>query len=168
MQVQFSENPKDIMAMVSRDGEEVRFSAEVQTTDSVEDWLGDLCTAMTTTLSDQLAKASSYHSFKHHCSQILSLRESIRFSKSVASALANNTLREFREQLTKELAEYTASDWSGYRVMQLKVQSLVMDIIHYLDVLNQLIELEVSTEDDWGWHKQLKYDQQVSKRLVYC
>lgn len=149
--------------MISRAGEEVRFSNKVETSDHIEDWLGVLCQAMASTLGNQLAEGSSQRNFKLHCSQILSLRESLRFSMSVVAALPNNTLKGFREQLIKELEEFTASDWSGYRVMQIKVQALVMDLIHQIDVLDQLIEQGVTTEDDWGWHKQLKYNQKVPK-----
>ena len=38
----------------------------------------------------------------------------------------------------------------------LKVQSLVMDVIHYIDIIDQLSSAKVRSVDDWIWQKQLR------------
>ncbi|KAL0018230.1 hypothetical protein WJX79_009392, partial [Trebouxia sp. C0005] len=65
--------------------------------------------------------------------------------------------RDPAAELKQQLAEYTAADWEGYRVMQLKIQALVLDLIHHIDVVEALISERVSSSDDWGWVKQLRY-----------
>jgi dynein heavy chain 2 len=42
-------------------------------------------------------------------------------------------------------------------LIQNKLKALILDLIHNIDVVNQLLNKEVKTLDDWQWFKQLKY-----------
>lgn len=46
--------------------------------------------------------------------------------------------------------------------MQLKLKALIMDLIHNIDVVSQLLAKEVKQVDDWQWFKQIKYQQKSS------
>lgn len=166
-QVSLTEDQKEITAMVSGDGERVDLTTPVQIVGEIEDWLNVLCNTMMSSLNDQLKVSLGHQDFKAHCSQVLCLREGIQFTKSTAAAISHNSLHDLKDQLRSQLIEYTQSNWSGYRVMQLKVQCLIMDTIHYLDVVNQLIDKRVESEDDWIWNKQLKYLTQVTQILLF-
>ncbi|KAH8059565.1 dynein light chain binding protein [Aureococcus anophagefferens] len=48
-------------------------------------------------------------------------------------------------------------DLSGMPVAQLKVKALVMDLVHNMDVLDQLDRARCRDAHDWAWHKQLRY-----------
>lgn len=157
-----TEDQKEITAMLSGDGERVDLCVPVQLVGEIEDWLSVLSNAMMTSLNEQLKVSLAQQDFKLHCSQVLCLREGILFTKSATAAILHNSLHELKDQLQAQLIQYTQSNWSGYRVMQLKVQCLIMDLIHYLDIVNQLIDHRVAIEDDWIWNKQLKYLAQVS------
>lgn len=38
-----------------------------------------------------------------------------------------------------------------------KIKSLILDVIHQIDVLNQLIHAKVKDPAEWSWFKQLRY-----------
>ena len=61
------------------------------------------------------------------------------------------------KNLTAKLSQYTAIDISGDKMLQLKIQALILDVIHHLDVLEDLTANKVSSLDDWFWSKQLRY-----------
>ena len=42
------------------------------------------------------------------------------------------------------------------RVIFLKRQALIMDIIHYIDIVDQLIVARCVSVNDWIWLKQLR------------
>ncbi|GMH35100.1 hypothetical protein BSKO_02968 [Bryopsis sp. KO-2023] len=155
--VLFTDDQTEITSMLSVEGERGDFFSPVKISATIEEWINCLCTAMQTTLSQQLSENLKAQVFKLQCSQILCLGDAIRFNKKAETAIKAGALQDFKEQLQAQLMEYTGSDWTGYRVMQLKIQALVLDVIHYLDVVERLIEHRVSAVEDWHWSKQLKY-----------
>jgi len=46
---------------------------------------------------------------------------------------------------------------SEAQVLDLKLKSLILDVIHNIDVVEQLIKSEVRNTADWSWQKQLRY-----------
>ena len=55
------------------------------------------------------------------------------------------------------------------RVMQLKVQSLVLDLIHSIDVVEQLQKDHCSSVGQWVWQRQLRYfDQGRNGEVNVC
>ncbi|KAH8074196.1 dynein light chain binding protein [Aureococcus anophagefferens] len=61
------------------------------------------------------------------------------------------------EAYPSQLETYTGQDLSGMPVTQLKVKALVMDLVHNMDVLDQLDRARCRDAHDWAWHKQLRY-----------
>lgn len=65
--------------------------------------------------------------------------------------------------LKAQLAKYTSfnyhsvSDLKERRVVELKIKSLILDIIHLVDVIKQLQDAKVTTTQDWIWQKQLRF-----------
>lgn len=72
------------------------------------------------------------------------------------SASAQGKLAAFRGELMKQLDEYTSYNAEGHRVMQLKLQSLVLDLIHNIDIVDQLVAERATGVADWTWHRQLR------------
>eukprot|EP00803_Ostreobium_quekettii_P010766 evm.model.scf_587.3 EVM.evm.TU.scf_587.3 scf_587:58238-66053(+) len=159
--VQFEKGGSQIEAILSADGERVELIRPVLLDSNVENWLGELLRAVHATLATSLATEMESSDFKANPSQVLCLAEGIRFSEGMEKAIRSGTVAQFSKQLRSQLEEYTASDWTGYRIMQLKVQSLVLDLIHYLEVADALTQEGTSDLEDWAWAKQLKYRRQV-------
>ncbi len=162
--VDFSADRKLIVAMKSSDKETVPLSGTgVVITEDVEDWLMQLSSTMERTLAELLIvcfkdKSPDYDKYP---SQILCLAEMIRFTANCESAIkssnANAALSQLLAELSKQLSALTSVDVSDDALRQLKVQALVLDLIHNIEVVRLLIAQRVTTLDDWNWHKQLRY-----------
>jgi dynein heavy chain 2 len=50
--------------------------------------------------------------------------------------------------------------------MQLKMKSLVFDMVHYIDVVEQLQRKKTESLLDWQWKKQLRYYYEKNKAIV--
>lgn len=156
--VEFSEKKDKIVAMFSGSGEKVILEEPVDVTDAVEEWLGALSSQMQNTLRVQLAKCvksgSDYNEFP---SQVLCLAEQIRFTTNVEDAIGGGTLHELKSSLKDTLRELTSFELSKEPLMQLKVKALVLDLVHHIDVVEQLEKNRCRGLNDWIWQKQLRF-----------
>ena len=50
-------------------------------------------------------------------------------------------------------------------MLDLKLKSLILDVIHNIDVVDQLTSANVRSVDDWAWQKQLRYG--LDNKTVY-
>ena len=155
--VVFSEDAKQITAMKSIVGEVVPLRDPVVVTEAVEVWLADLSQSMVRTLSGMLVKCLAEKDYEIFPSQILSLADQVHFSKRCEAAISRGTLPGLLNDLKDQLTEYTSFDVEGMRVMQLKIQSLVLDLIHSIDVVEQLQRENCSDPAQWAWRRQLRY-----------
>ena len=126
-------------------------------TEAVEEWLADLSTSMVKTLSAMLVKCLSEKDYETFPSQILSLADQVHFSKKAEVAITRGALPALHDELRQQLQEYTSFDVEGMRVMQLKVQSLVLDLIHSIDIVEQLQAEFCGSVGQWAWQRQLRY-----------
>eukprot|EP01059_Diplonema_ambulator_P006458 TRINITY_DN16152_c0_g9_i2.p1 TRINITY_DN16152_c0_g9~~TRINITY_DN16152_c0_g9_i2.p1 ORF type:complete len:2158 (+),score=857.39 TRINITY_DN16152_c0_g9_i2:243-6476(+) len=156
--VQFDENKDHITAMVSLDGEVVPLSNEVQVTAEVEVWLAQLDREMRNTLIDMLWVCVKEHDLFKFPSQLLCLSELIHWTQVTGLAIKQFSLPALRAELTERLKVNTKSKSSAEDVVAvLKMKALIMDLIHCIDVVDQLIEKNVKSETDWFWQKQLRF-----------
>ena len=75
--------------------------------------------------------------------------------------------------MESQLESYTNTDISGgsssdseSRVLELKLKALILDTIHAIDVVQQLIKHGVKSLDDWIWQKQLRFYMQKQRGLL--
>ena len=155
--VVFSEGAKHITAMRSIVGEVVPLREPVAVTEAVESWLADLSSSMVRTLSGMLIKCLAEKDYEAFPSQILCLADQVHFSKRCEAAIAQGALPSLLNDLRDQLQQYTSFDVEGMRVMQLKIQSLVLDLIHSIDIVEQLLEETCSDVGQWAWQRQLRY-----------
>ena len=158
-----------ISAMCSSDAERVPLATPVATSDKVEGWLSDLETAVRASLQGILRATTQdpagkglraglgAQDFDAMPSQVLCLSEMVRFTSKCEVALQSGALDALRSELRGHLDQYTASDYDGQPVMQLKIKALVLDTIHHLDVVDRLREAGAKGVHEWEWHKQLRF-----------
>lgn len=158
-----------ITHMCSSDGERVPLASPVRTGDQVEAWLSDLEQCMRATLQGLLSATTqepggrglraqlSGDDFQRCSSQVLCLSEMVRFTEKCEAALKTGRLKALEEEIRGFLAQYTAEDYAGQVVMQLKVKALVLDTIHHLDILTRLQEARADSPSHWEWDKQLRF-----------
>lgn len=159
--VRFNENNSAITAIQSAAGEVVELNSEVQLNDDVEDWLNALSDAMRATLKDLLVQCvyeKDQADLAMYPSQVLCLAENIKFTSKCEFAIEKNNIGSLKKLLKKTLQRYTSVDATEIsKLEQLKIKALVLDLVHNIDICNQLIDAQVPTNTAWMWQKQLRY-----------
>ncbi|KAI8842138.1 dynein heavy chain and region D6 of dynein motor-domain-containing protein [Chytridium lagenaria] len=135
-QVDFDESMTSIIAMKSIEGEVVPLRQPVKISTDVEKWLEDFTVEMQTTLKTLLGRCLSDSDLFKFPSQILGLSE--------------------YTELHSQLDKYTTYDTSSIddpvqrHVTELKIKSLILDIIHFIDVVKQLQDSKATSLGDWA------------------
>lgn len=110
-------------------------------------------------LQDSKKELGNYNVDKYP-SQILNLAESIAFTDKCEKALSGGDLQSLHRNLKSVLEKYTSVDYgrsSDSGLLELKYKALIMDIIHYIDVVEQLINENCRGANDWPWQRQLRF-----------
>ena len=92
--------------------------------------------------------------------QILCLAESIAFTEKCEKAISTNSVDGLIQQLKSVLDKYTSADYRSSpdaALLELKYKALIMDLIHYVDVCEQLIAENCRSSSDWPWQRQLRF-----------
>ena len=165
--VQFNKDSTAIVAMVSSAGEVVEFQTAVPVNEKVEDWLEQLAVEMRTTLASLLSQCLQAKAFSWAFpSQILCLAQAIEFTDNAETAIKEGTLEALHSELKETLKGFTSHDLSSEPLMQTKMKSLVFDMVHYIDVVEQLQRHKTVKLNEWQWKKQLRYYYEKSKAVV--
>ncbi|GFH23298.1 uncharacterized protein HaLaN_20892 [Haematococcus lacustris] len=158
--------------MTSMEGESVELTTgAVRVSESVEAWLAELAKTMKSTLAGQLESVRAgliTDEFRAAASQTLCLKEAVAFTDSVESALqsgGSKGLSKVRGEVADALQRLAASDYTGSLLLQLKKQAMVIDLIHYQDIMDQLLQDKASSTADWVWARQLRYYAQPESRV---
>lgn len=83
--------------------------------------------------------------------------DQISFCKNVEDAFQKKSLSSLRKSLAEKLKELTSTSVQNDNVMQHKVQSLILDVIHNMEVVDQLQQENATSPTDWMWIKQLRF-----------
>ena len=96
--------------------------------------------------------------------QILCLAEQIQFTERCEAAIKSNSLQEFQIEMESQLESYTNAEIGGgdssdveSHVLELKLKALILDTIHAIDMVQQLIKHGIKSLDEWMWQKQLRF-----------
>ena len=149
--VVFSEDSKQILQMKSVDGEQVPLSPPVAVSEEVEDWLQRLSDTMQRTLQGALKQCLAKKDYRASPGQVLGISDLIIFTKKAEHAVSANGLAALLQELQNQLAEYTSFDSSEHKVLRLKIQGLIIDLIHNRDVVEYLMAQRCSNPADWAW-----------------
>lgn len=157
--VQFTEGDKSVAAMCSIAGEVVPLQEPVAISEAVEEWLDVLSTQMRGTLTAFLESGLKVLDIQKLPSQVLCVAENIYFAQNVQTALMQGgaALASIASDLQESLAKYTQMDTGSDKVLMLKSKAVVLDVIHNMDVVEQLRTAKCARADDWVWQKQLRF-----------
>lgn len=167
----FSNDQRQIVAVASQESERVELKNPVSVnTDEVEIWLNKLVAETKSTLESMLRECVQERQrdaidLSRFPSQILCLAEAVVFTERCEKAISSSPsgLAKLKSDYQNQLASYTSGpllqnsgpDEQG--VIVLKLQALIMDIIHYIDIIEQVISAKCRSAGDWAWQKQLRY-----------
>ncbi|KJH46847.1 ATPase family protein, partial [Dictyocaulus viviparus] len=149
--VVFGTKSETISAIVSAHGEHVPLSRPV--------WLQDLSDEMRSTLKKLSLEAirDAHLDPARFPSQVLCLAEQVRFCRDCEQELdGSKDLSKLRTTLQEQLKVYTNTKVNDI-VLDLKLKALILDIIHHIDVIQQLIDNKASSSQCWTWQRQLRF-----------
>lgn len=159
--VVFDQQKENIVKILSVEGEEVLLNKPVHITDEVEFWLSELDDEMKSTLKSHLQQCYSKTDIGLYASQILCAAEMVRFTVKTEEAIKNSkagALNTHKTNLQAQLRELNL--YAGRNddpLIGLKLKSIIMDLIHNIEVVSLLIKHHVDKDTDWLWRKQLRY-----------
>ncbi|ORZ39411.1 dynein heavy chain and region D6 of dynein motor-domain-containing protein [Catenaria anguillulae PL171] len=169
--LEFSPEPKsiDILSMLSPEGEKVPFIKSVKARGNVEAWLSAVEDAMFSTVRRLLKQAlvdfdpaerSSW--LLDHIGQVVLTASQVMWcadvSKCLEDAKPTAALKSFKEKAVANLAQCAAIVRGDLTRLQRAVLGALITIdVHARDIIIEMIESGVSSLDDFGWLKQLRY-----------
>lgn len=91
-------------------------------------------------------------------SQILSTIRAIKFTSDTERAIKSMKLNDLLQTLKIEISERCKLlETSEIPLVQLKLRCLLIDLIHFMDIIELLIENNTTSYNQWHWLKQLKF-----------
>ena len=135
-------NNNNITAINSVENEVVHLTKKVEVGEVVEAWLSELEKSMFLTLDTllkQYISSSKSLALNEYPSQILCLMEEIRFSEQLQKAIVNKELPKLEAQIRMDLEKLTGVLPSLSGLGTLKLKSIILDIIHRLSVVSELL-----------------------------
>jgi dynein heavy chain 2, cytosolic len=138
--VDFSSDKKTIIAMKSSVGEVIVLQNPVAVSERVEEWLSKLAAEMKNTLKHLLVKCLQVQDINTFPSQILCCAEEIHFTERCEFAITKGKLPALLDELKDQLSKLVSYDANGNNVNYLKVKALILDIIHDMDITENLIK----------------------------
>nr|XP_022905741.1 cytoplasmic dynein 2 heavy chain 1 [Onthophagus taurus] len=162
--IKFDENEGSIVAVQSLEKEVVELIDLVDIGKPVEVWMNDLVESMQKTLkkllTDCLNENQNLDPTKYP-SQILCLADSINFTSKTEAAISNMSLPTLLTNYKSQLDFYTSTEKNESdvesQVLNLKLKASILDTIHHISVIEELINENVTKITDWLWQKQLRY-----------
>uniref|UniRef100_A0A158Q7Q4 Cytoplasmic dynein 2 heavy chain 1 n=1 Tax=Elaeophora elaphi TaxID=1147741 RepID=A0A158Q7Q4_9BILA len=154
--VVLGDNGETIIAVVSSDGEIVQLSKQVRIVPEAERWLQELSDEMKNTIRKLIVScvAETSPDPGKYPSQVLCLSEQIRFCERCERILSGRgDLQSYRKQLKQTLANYINSKTTD-QVLKLKLKALIMDVIHNISIVDELIDNSPCHKSSW---KQLRF-----------
>ncbi|KAK6729949.1 hypothetical protein RB195_006788 [Necator americanus] len=122
-------------------------------------WLQSLSDEMRSTLRKLSVEAISEENLDpaRYPSQVLCLTEQIRFCRDCEQVLdGTKDFSKLKAALQEQLRAYTNTKVADV-VLDCKLKALILDIIHHISVVEQLIRKNADSTQCWTWQKQLRF-----------
>ena len=86
----------------------------------------------------------------------------VQFTSRCEEAVRSNNLNSFQREMQQQLEAYTMVDMTGsdasFAVLELKLKALILDAIHNIEVIGDLMTSNTHDTIEWLWQKQLRYN----------
>jgi dynein heavy chain 2 len=169
----FNEDCTKLVAMKSLHGEIVNLKNPVAITNDVEVWLDLFTKEMKSSLQNLLLESLEDSNVLKYPCQVVCLTEYLHFTANVERELKSGTgLAKLQSNLRSQLETYTNFDYSRIEdkndriTTEMKLKSLILDIIHFIDVIDQLQRSNCKSIEDWEWQKQVRFYLNGSRQCI--
>lgn len=95
---------------------------------------------------------------EQYMTQVLCVARAIRFTKDTERAIKSMSLKSLHARLNAEVQEY--SKWRHHtpdKLLRMKTAALLVDLVHYRTIVEELLENNVVDLQDWHWFAQMRY-----------
>lgn len=167
-----------IKAICSAEGDVIILKTMVPMTGAVEDWLNQLVVEIRFTMIDLTSACAKFDQFNEnqitvYPVQALCTAKAISFTRQTEKAINSMGLQALQKNIKDEIAKYSSAEFVSLdSLCQLKIKSLLLDLVHYAAILDGLIKEGVTSLTDWLWLQQLKFyinqNQIVVIKMVYA
>lgn len=148
-----------VKAIVSDMKEVVKLNSKITVSKSIEEWLEALSLSSSSQLKALLS--SSYKEevldIENYPGQVLLVKELVTFSNLVEKGIAGGSLKNIKSTLDIKLGEFTGIKHKLNKLGRSKVKNMILDLIHNIAVVEELINSNINSKESWGWLRQLKY-----------
>lgn len=157
--VEFSPPQDQIIGMWSSASEYVQLNQPVKVTEAVEEWLQMFTAEMRRTIRLLILECTTQKDaldYQLYPSQVMCVAHQIKFCQQVEHAVTSGTMKNVKDQLQETLRSMSSLDLTTESLLQLKIKSMILDIVHHLDICDQLILDNCHSINTWCWQKQLR------------
>lgn len=167
-----------IESIHSAEGDSVRLRNVIHITGAVEEWLNQLVIEIKFTLRELVRKCVEIKDFtEEHIQefpiQVLTLARAISFTRLTDKAITSMTIGNLLKSTRSDIERFTAMAATTQSTLtQLKIRSLLVDLVHHATILEDLQKHNVTNIQDWLWLQQLKFyidknSATATARMVY-
>jgi dynein heavy chain len=172
--LEFGENNVDVIAIESAEGESIPLAKYPKARGEVEKWLSVLEQYMVlslrrlakTAVMDYEGKKRTDWIFDHPCQLVLTVSQ-IYWCREVAASLASEDgaqgLRDYQQECYRnlgDLADLTARKLN--KIERRMLGTLITTDVHSRDLVDQMVDENVSGPTQFGWQKQLRTEWEVN------
>lgn len=160
-----------ILKILSVEGEEVQLLEPISVVGPVENWLNHLLKQIRITLIDLIVKCCKIDQFtidviKIYPEQVICLVKSIQFTAKTEKAISSMNLQSHLKTIKNEIIQYTTNINGADDLTKIKIRSILLDLVHQATIIQQLIDENVTTLQDWHWIQQMKFYLNTNTKLV--
>uniref|UniRef100_A0A158R4I4 Cytoplasmic dynein 2 heavy chain 1 n=1 Tax=Syphacia muris TaxID=451379 RepID=A0A158R4I4_9BILA len=157
----FDENNTVVKAVVSAEGEIVELRDEVKIVTNVEEWILDLTHSMKSTIKVLIMECinDTNPDISKYPAQVLCLVENIKFCQQCENVITKrDLLKEYKEKLITDLEKFSTIR-SNERFVESKLKALMLEKIHHIGIINELLKAgsNIADKNVWIWQKQLRF-----------
>lgn len=95
--------------------------------------------------------------------KIVCLAKWIQFTAQIEQAIVskknlNAVIGELKESLSQLTSfDFLAVEEKHRKIVEFKVKAMILDHIHFIEVVEELIKANINSVSDWSWQKQLRF-----------
>lgn len=172
LEMRSTEKGIQVICVRSAEGEEITLQTPVNITGTIENWLNQLLLEIKTTMKELIAKCCQYEKLTDDIipkfpAQALYLAKAIQFTRTTERAIGSASLQKHLKSLQDEIEYYTTKfTQSVNNLTQIKVRGLLLDLVHYVSIVQQLADENITNMQDWSWMQQFRFYISSSSNLV--
>lgn len=163
LELSFVDKLTKIKSIKSAENDNVQLLNEVLTNDTVETWLNTLDKEIKSTLKNLIKLCfqrndMSLETIEKFPMQVLCLINSVNTTAKLEKSITTMSLQHTLSSLKSDISNFsTMLQKTENPLTQLKIRSLLFDMVHHVTTVEYLVKHNVTNLNDWHWLQQIKF-----------